>query len=85
MPPVRRSSIRHTSAGTGVSLGANRNAVLTIFDNDAAGPVLNPVDASAFFVRQHYHDFLNREADAPGLAFWTKRSSSAAQTHSAAR
>src|SRR4030095_971104 len=23
-----------------------------------------------FFVRQHYHDFLNREPDAPGLAFW---------------
>ena len=23
------------------------------------------------FVRQHYHDFLNREPDAAGLAFWT--------------
>src|SRR5205085_11075590 len=23
------------------------------------------------FVRQHYHDFLNREPDAPGLQFWT--------------
>jgi hypothetical protein len=26
---------------------------------------------SARFVRQHYHDFLNREPDAAGLAFWT--------------
>jgi len=25
----------------------------------------------AFFVRQHYADFLNREADASGLAFWS--------------
>jgi hypothetical protein len=28
------------------------------------------VDDTEFFVRQHYHDFLNREPDAPGLAFW---------------
>ncbi len=27
-------------------------------------------DASSFFVPQHYADFLNREPDAPGLAFW---------------
>ena len=31
----------------------------------------NPVDDSQAFVRQHYHDFLNREPDAAGLAFWT--------------
>ncbi len=31
----------------------------------------NPVDDSAFFVRQHYRDFLNREPDPEGLAFWT--------------
>ncbi|HEX8500219.1 MAG TPA: DUF4214 domain-containing protein [Pyrinomonadaceae bacterium] len=31
----------------------------------------NPVDASQFFVRQHYRDFLSREPDAAGLAFWT--------------
>jgi hypothetical protein len=28
-------------------------------------------DAAQFFVRQHYSDFLGREADAAGLAFWT--------------
>ncbi len=28
-------------------------------------------DAAQFFVRQHYADFLGREPDAAGLAFWT--------------
>lgn len=31
----------------------------------------NPFVCREFFVRQHYHDFLNREPDAPGLEFWT--------------
>ncbi|MET0624570.1 MAG: NF038122 family metalloprotease [Pyrinomonadaceae bacterium] len=31
----------------------------------------NPIDESQFFVRQHYLDFLGREPDASGLAFWT--------------
>lgn len=31
----------------------------------------NPIDDPQFFVRQHYLDFLNREPDAAGLAFWT--------------
>jgi hypothetical protein len=31
----------------------------------------NPIGDVPFFVRQHYLDFLNREADASGLAFWT--------------
>jgi Tol biopolymer transport system component len=31
----------------------------------------NPIDCAEFFVRQHYLDFLNREPDATGLAFWT--------------
>jgi Tol biopolymer transport system component len=29
------------------------------------------IDETQFFVRQHYLDFLNREPDAAGLAFWT--------------
>jgi hypothetical protein len=45
------------------------SAPFTIKDNDAASQP-NPIDDSAFFVRQHYHDFLNREPDADGLAFW---------------
>ena len=31
----------------------------------------NPIDEAGFFVRQQYLDFLNREPDAAGLAFWT--------------
>ena len=35
-------------------------------------PQPNPIEHSAnFFVRQHYLDFLNREPDAEGLAFWS--------------
>jgi len=30
----------------------------------------NPIDGSGFFVTQHYRDFLNREPDPDGLAFW---------------
>jgi uncharacterized delta-60 repeat protein len=36
---------------------------------DAASP--NPIDDPELFVRQHYRDFLNREPDAEGLAFWS--------------
>src|SRR6266487_3782052 len=31
----------------------------------------NPIDCADFFVRQHYRDFLSRQADDLGLAFWT--------------
>jgi hypothetical protein len=31
----------------------------------------NAADSSSFFVTQHYRDFLNRDPDADGLAFWT--------------
>jgi len=34
-------------------------------------PAGNQVDDPQFFVSQHYRDFLNREADPAGLAFWT--------------
>jgi len=30
-----------------------------------------PIDNAEFFVRQHYADFLNRQPDSGGLAFWT--------------
>jgi pimeloyl-ACP methyl ester carboxylesterase len=31
----------------------------------------NPLDAANFFVQQHYLDFLSRQPDPSGLAFWT--------------
>jgi len=42
--------------------------------NASASFVTSPAqvsDASPFFVTQHYNDFLSREPDAGGLAFWT--------------
>jgi hypothetical protein len=38
---------------------------------EAAAGLPNPIDDSQKFVRQQYLDFLNREPDADGLAFWT--------------
>ena len=54
----------------GAVFGSFPTATLTIND-DLTEPATNPIDDSANFVRQHYHDFLNREADAAGLQFWT--------------
>jgi CubicO group peptidase (beta-lactamase class C family) len=31
----------------------------------------NPIDLNTFFIRQHYLDFLNREPDPDGWAYWT--------------
>ncbi|HEV7475846.1 MAG TPA: DUF4214 domain-containing protein [Pyrinomonadaceae bacterium] len=33
----------------------------------------NAIDEADFFVRQHYADFLNRQPDPSGLAFWSKQ------------
>ncbi len=56
----------------GAELGTRASTMLTIIDNDTAvGP--NPVDEANFFVRQHYRDFLNREPDEAGLAFWANQ------------
>src|SRR5207302_5120679 len=37
----------------------------------SSAPAGNPIDQPDFFVKQQYLDFLNRTADASGLAFWT--------------
>ncbi|MCA1632310.1 MAG: PQQ-dependent sugar dehydrogenase [Acidobacteria bacterium] len=60
-----------SAAPGGDAIADPPTAVLTLIDNDAAPAVSNPIDETQFFVRQHYHDFLNREPDADGLAFWT--------------
>src|SRR5213079_580373 len=54
----------------GAVFGSFPTATLTIND-DLTEPFANPIDDSANFVRQNYHDFLNREPDATGLQFWT--------------
>ena len=57
----------------GATLGANANGVsrLRIVDNDVSPPTANVIDEAQNFVSQHFHDFLAREPDAGGLAFWT--------------
>lgn len=56
---------------TGGALGAPASATVTINDNDLAPATGNPLDGHQFFVRQHYLDFLNRDADQGGLDYWT--------------
>jgi photosystem II stability/assembly factor-like uncharacterized protein len=51
------------------SLGVPLN--LIAFSVTSAVPPPNPIDDAQEFVKQHYRDFLNREADPAGLAFWT--------------
>ena len=56
------------SNATGGTLGQS-NATVTISDNETSnGP--NPIDQTAFFVRQHYIDFLGREPDPGGFQGW---------------
>ena len=55
---------------SGATLGAPAIATVTIIDNPSEPPT-NVVDDPRDYVCQHYHDFLNRQPDAPGLAFWT--------------
>ncbi len=65
-PEVFRVELSNLSDGSALTVpGA---AVITI--NDSQSPTPNPLDDSELFVRQQYHDFLNREADPQGLAFW---------------
>ncbi|HEX8458066.1 MAG TPA: DUF4394 domain-containing protein [Pyrinomonadaceae bacterium] len=45
-------------------------ATVTIVDNEASESSSNPIDDNEFFVRQHYRDFLYREAEPDGLAAW---------------
>jgi murein DD-endopeptidase MepM/ murein hydrolase activator NlpD len=61
------------SNATGAAVGLTGSSVISITSNDSLSrpsPVKDGSFSSDFFVRQHYSDFLNREADASGLAFW---------------
>ena len=53
-----------TSADNALSLGLSGLAFGTLTPN---------IDDPEFFVTQHYRDFLNREPDASGLAFWVNQ------------
>jgi subtilisin family serine protease len=55
-------------AWTGRTLTQGRLNVLRALQSI---PTTNQIDTADFFVRQHYLDFLGREPDPGGLAFWT--------------
>jgi hypothetical protein len=55
---------------SGAVLGAPAISAVQIID-DATEPPSNTIDDPQSYVCQHYHDFLNRQPDASGLAFWT--------------
>lgn len=57
-------STRSTSPGQG-------NQVFIVQSSALVPAIVNQIDSADFFVRQHYLDFLNRQPDAAGLAFWT--------------
>jgi hypothetical protein len=61
-------TVKLTNPTGGAMLATPATATVTINDSTASLP--NPVDDTASFVRQQYHDFLNRDADQSGLAFW---------------
>lgn len=60
-----------SSPGAGSFLGSPASVPITIFDNDTITATTNPLDDPRFFVNQHYLDFLHREPDSGGLAYWT--------------
>jgi hypothetical protein len=55
----------------GAVTGDAASASVTINDNDATTSATNPIDDDEFFIREQYRDFFSREADTPGLNFWT--------------
>ncbi|HMJ75066.1 MAG TPA: TIGR03118 family protein, partial [Iamia sp.] len=59
--------------GAGVGIGTPDHATLTVVDNDAVAPTTNPIDDTTFFVRQQYLDFLGRQPEPAGLAYWVTR------------
>jgi len=56
----------------GAVLGQQSAASVNITD-DLPESATNPIDDAQSFVYTHYHDFLNREPDPAGLAFWTNQ------------
>ena len=62
-------SARNDASGSGSYAIRMQDVTIAL----AAIPTPNPIDTADVFVRQHYIDFLSREPDAGGLAYWTNR------------
>jgi hypothetical protein len=55
---------------TGTDAALVTPSATNVMITDSSSPTPNAIDDTTIFVRQQYHDFLNREPDAAGLAFW---------------
>ena len=65
-------------------VGQPNTATITITDNDTVPPTTNPIDNpnAQFFAQEHYYDFLSREPDPGGLAFWANEITSCGSNQS---
>ena len=61
------------SNAVGATIGSPGIATLQINDNETVDGSANPLDDAPIYVCQHYHDFLNRQSDSDGQAFWTNQ------------
>jgi hypothetical protein len=62
------------SNATGGATLSCPTAVATVqITDDAVEPTTNVIDDATIFTGQHYHDFLNRQSDPTGLAFWANQ------------
>lgn len=61
------------SSPSGLNAGLGSPSTIAITINDSGFTGGNQIDTAGFFVREQYVDFLNREPDASGLAFWTNQ------------
>jgi hypothetical protein len=61
------------SNAVGATIGSPGIATLQINDNDTVDGSVNPLEDPPTYVCQHYHDFLNRQSDSDGQAFWTNQ------------
>ncbi|MFN2454053.1 MAG: Calx-beta domain-containing protein [Pyrinomonadaceae bacterium] len=55
----------------GATLGSQSTATLSIDDNDTTDSSDNKIDDTSVFVGMQYHDFLARQADDGGQAYWS--------------
>lgn len=55
----------------GATVGLQGTTTVSINDDTTVPTTPNPIDAAGTFVCQHYHDFLDRQSDPGGQAFWT--------------
>jgi cell division septation protein DedD len=56
---------------TGAALGSPPGQTIVIVDNEGSQDrPTNVIDETPTFVGMHYHDFLNRQSDPTGQAFW---------------